>query len=97
MRKASPVPNALDAKTLRPAFAPYSMHRLRTPHGRDVRVAVLGLTNPGPHRPASTSAARPGSNATPRSPPSPSRQAPAARTAVPHSTTSPGATPPSST
>ncbi|MGA4842595.1 bifunctional metallophosphatase/5'-nucleotidase [Streptomyces sp. G45] len=39
--------NALDARTLRPAFAPYSMHRLRTPHGRDVRVAVLGLTNPG--------------------------------------------------
>ncbi|MEU2546597.1 5'-nucleotidase C-terminal domain-containing protein [Streptomyces roseolus] len=39
--------NALDAKTLRPAFPPYSVHRLRTPHGRDVRVAVLGLTNPG--------------------------------------------------
>ncbi|MER6095567.1 5'-nucleotidase C-terminal domain-containing protein [Streptomyces sp. NPDC001728] len=39
--------NALDAKTLRPAFAPYSMHRLRTPHGKDVTVAVLGLTNPG--------------------------------------------------
>ncbi|MFD3436396.1 bifunctional metallophosphatase/5'-nucleotidase [Streptomyces sp. NPDC058685] len=39
--------NALDAKTLRPAFAPYSMHRLSTPCGRDVRVAVLGLTNPG--------------------------------------------------
>ncbi|MBD0710493.1 MULTISPECIES: bifunctional metallophosphatase/5'-nucleotidase [unclassified Streptomyces] len=39
--------NALDAKSLRPAFAPYSMHRLRTPHGKDVRVAVLGLTNPG--------------------------------------------------
>ncbi|MBJ3807556.1 bifunctional metallophosphatase/5'-nucleotidase [Streptomyces flavofungini] len=39
--------NALDARTQRPAFAPYSMHRLRTPHGRDVRVAVLGLTNPG--------------------------------------------------
>ncbi|GHA82496.1 bifunctional metallophosphatase/5'-nucleotidase [Streptomyces termitum] len=39
--------NALDAKTLRPAFAPYSIHRLRTPRGRDVRVAVLGLTNPG--------------------------------------------------
>ncbi|GGQ25537.1 bifunctional metallophosphatase/5'-nucleotidase [Streptomyces roseolilacinus] len=39
--------NALDARTLRPAFAPYSMHRLRTPCGRDVRVAVLGLTNPG--------------------------------------------------
>ena len=39
--------NALDAKTLRPAFAPYSMHRLRTPHGKDVKVEVLGLTNPG--------------------------------------------------
>ncbi|MER5734199.1 MULTISPECIES: 5'-nucleotidase C-terminal domain-containing protein [unclassified Streptomyces] len=39
--------NALDAKTLRPAFPPYSFHRLRTPHGKDVRVAVLGLTNPG--------------------------------------------------
>ncbi|MFG2770174.1 bifunctional metallophosphatase/5'-nucleotidase [Streptomyces sp. NPDC048350] len=39
--------NALDARTLRPAFPPYSMHRLRTPHGRDVKVAVLGLTNPG--------------------------------------------------
>ncbi|MFI9624184.1 bifunctional metallophosphatase/5'-nucleotidase [Streptomyces sp. NPDC052042] len=39
--------NALDAKSLRPAFAPYVMKRLRTPFGRDVRVAVLGLTNPG--------------------------------------------------
>ncbi|MGW0734636.1 5'-nucleotidase C-terminal domain-containing protein [Streptomyces sp. NPDC002851] len=39
--------NALDARTQRPAFPPYSMHRLRTPQGRDVRVAVLGLTNPG--------------------------------------------------
>ncbi|MFB7516137.1 bifunctional metallophosphatase/5'-nucleotidase [Streptomyces sp. NPDC056144] len=39
--------NALDAKTLRPAFAPYSMHTMRTPHGRDVKVAILGLTNPG--------------------------------------------------
>ncbi|MDV9188388.1 5'-nucleotidase C-terminal domain-containing protein [Streptomyces sp. SR27] len=39
--------NALDARTLRPAFAPYSMHCLRTPHGKDVKVAVLGLTNPG--------------------------------------------------
>ncbi|MFC9265457.1 bifunctional metallophosphatase/5'-nucleotidase [Streptomyces hydrogenans] len=39
--------NALDAKTLRPAFPPYSFHRLRTPHGKDVKVAVLGLTNPG--------------------------------------------------
>ncbi|MET7361395.1 5'-nucleotidase C-terminal domain-containing protein [Streptomyces sp. NPDC005562] len=39
--------NALDARTQRPAFAPYVMKRLRTPHGRDVKVAVLGLTNPG--------------------------------------------------
>ncbi|GGY91915.1 bifunctional metallophosphatase/5'-nucleotidase [Streptomyces nitrosporeus] len=39
--------NALDAKSLRPAFTPYVIKRLRTPHGRDVRVAVLGLTNPG--------------------------------------------------
>ncbi|MFI1399845.1 bifunctional metallophosphatase/5'-nucleotidase [Streptomyces sp. NPDC020681] len=39
--------NALDAKTLRPAFPPYSIHRLCTPHGREVKVAVLGLTNPG--------------------------------------------------
>ncbi|AXE25952.1 bifunctional metallophosphatase/5'-nucleotidase [Streptomyces globosus] len=39
--------NAVDARSLRPAFPPYSMHRLRTPHGRDVKVAVLGLTNPG--------------------------------------------------
>ncbi|WP_060905470.1 metallophosphoesterase, partial [Streptomyces scabiei] len=39
--------NALDAKTLLPAFPPYSMHRMRTPHGPDVKVAVLGLTNPG--------------------------------------------------
>ncbi|MFD5320502.1 5'-nucleotidase C-terminal domain-containing protein [Streptomyces sp. NPDC127098] len=39
--------NALDAATERPAFPPYWMTRLRTPHGRDVRVAVLGLTNPG--------------------------------------------------
>lgn len=39
--------NALDAKTQKPAFPPYLMRRLRTPHGRDVKVAVLGLTNPG--------------------------------------------------
>lgn len=39
--------NAVDARTLRPAFAPYWITRLPTPHGRDVRVAVLGLTNPG--------------------------------------------------
>ncbi|MFH9422619.1 bifunctional metallophosphatase/5'-nucleotidase [Streptomyces sp. NPDC017529] len=39
--------NAVDAKSLRPAFPPYWMTRLRTPCGRDVKVAVLGLTNPG--------------------------------------------------
>ncbi|WP_171169407.1 bifunctional UDP-sugar hydrolase/5'-nucleotidase [Streptomyces sp. I05A-00742] len=39
--------NALDAKTMRPAFRPYVIKRMRTPHGRDVRVAILGLTNPG--------------------------------------------------
>ncbi|GAA2444674.1 bifunctional metallophosphatase/5'-nucleotidase [Streptomyces macrosporus] len=39
--------NALDAASGRPAFPPYWMGRLRTPRGRDVRVAVLGLTNPG--------------------------------------------------
>lgn len=39
--------NALDAKTLRPAFAPYVIKKLSTPHGRDVKVAILGLTNPG--------------------------------------------------
>ncbi|MEU1073812.1 MULTISPECIES: 5'-nucleotidase C-terminal domain-containing protein [unclassified Streptomyces] len=39
--------NALDAKTLKPAFPPYVIKRLCTPHGRDVKVAVLGLTNPG--------------------------------------------------
>ena len=39
--------NVLDARTGRPAFPPYVVERLRTPHGRDVRVAILGLTNPG--------------------------------------------------
>ncbi|WP_306322244.1 MULTISPECIES: 5'-nucleotidase C-terminal domain-containing protein [unclassified Streptomyces] len=39
--------NAVDARTEQPAFPPYFMKRLRTPHGKDVTVAVLGLTNPG--------------------------------------------------
>ncbi|MEO3750231.1 5'-nucleotidase C-terminal domain-containing protein [Streptomyces sp. B6B3] len=39
--------NALDARTERPAFPPYWLTRLRTPHGPDVTLAVLGLTNPG--------------------------------------------------
>ncbi|WP_069811860.1 bifunctional metallophosphatase/5'-nucleotidase [Streptomyces sp. TP-A0874] len=39
--------NAVDARTLRPAFPPYVIKRLRTPGGREVKVGVLGLTNPG--------------------------------------------------
>ncbi|MEU8997329.1 5'-nucleotidase C-terminal domain-containing protein [Streptomyces caniferus] len=39
--------NAVDAKSLRPAFRPYVLKRLRSPRGREVTVAVLGLTNPG--------------------------------------------------
>ncbi|MFF1404152.1 bifunctional metallophosphatase/5'-nucleotidase [Streptomyces sp. NPDC058294] len=39
--------NAVDAKTLRPAFAPYVMKTFHVPGARPVRVAVLGLTNPG--------------------------------------------------
>ncbi|WP_030683429.1 bifunctional metallophosphatase/5'-nucleotidase [Streptomyces cellulosae] len=39
--------NALDARTLRPAFPPYFMKTFRVPGAPPVRVAVLGLTNPG--------------------------------------------------
>ncbi|GAA2288355.1 5'-nucleotidase C-terminal domain-containing protein [Streptomyces kunmingensis] len=39
--------NAVDAKTEKPAFRPYVIKKLRTPHGKDVKVAILGLTNPG--------------------------------------------------
>ncbi|MDX3074326.1 bifunctional metallophosphatase/5'-nucleotidase [Streptomyces sp. MI02-7b] len=39
--------NALDARTGQPAFAPYSLHRMRVQGAPDVTVAVLGLTNPG--------------------------------------------------
>ncbi|MFE6283963.1 bifunctional metallophosphatase/5'-nucleotidase [Streptomyces sp. NPDC057877] len=39
--------NAVDAKTLRPAFPPYFMKTFRVPGARPVKVAVLGLTNPG--------------------------------------------------
>ncbi|MFF8901400.1 bifunctional metallophosphatase/5'-nucleotidase [Streptomyces lydicus] len=39
--------NAVDARSLRPAFRPYVLKRLRSPRGRVVTVAVLGLTNPG--------------------------------------------------
>ncbi|MFD0328900.1 hypothetical protein ACFQZC_13630 [Streptacidiphilus monticola] len=39
--------NAIDAKTNRPAFPPYLIKRLRTPHGPDIKLGILGLTNPG--------------------------------------------------
>ena len=39
--------NALDAKTLKPAFPPYFIKRFCVPGAPDVKVAVLGLTNPG--------------------------------------------------
>ncbi|NEY35453.1 bifunctional metallophosphatase/5'-nucleotidase [Streptomyces sp. PRKS01-65] len=39
--------NAVDAKTLRPAFPPYFMKSFRVKGAPPVKVAVLGLTNPG--------------------------------------------------
>ncbi|MEU4171857.1 5'-nucleotidase C-terminal domain-containing protein [Streptomyces sp. NPDC026665] len=39
--------NALDAKTLKPAFPPYFMKEFRVHGAPPVKVAVLGLTNPG--------------------------------------------------
>ncbi|MEV2214343.1 5'-nucleotidase C-terminal domain-containing protein [Streptomyces sp. NPDC050997] len=39
--------NALDAKTLKPAFAPYVIKTFHVKGAPPVRVAVLGLTNPG--------------------------------------------------
>ncbi|MFF4043364.1 bifunctional metallophosphatase/5'-nucleotidase [Streptomyces sp. NPDC001816] len=39
--------NAVDAKTLRPAFPPYFVKTFHVPGARPVKVAVLGLTNPG--------------------------------------------------
>ena len=39
--------NALDAKTLRPAFHPYTVKRIRVPGAPDIKVGILGLTNPG--------------------------------------------------
>ncbi|KUN79763.1 bifunctional metallophosphatase/5'-nucleotidase [Streptomyces bungoensis] len=39
--------NALDAKTLRPAFPPYTVKTIRVPHAPDIKVGILGLTNPG--------------------------------------------------
>jgi 2',3'-cyclic-nucleotide 2'-phosphodiesterase/3'-nucleotidase len=39
--------NAVDAKTLRPAFPPYLVKVLRVKGGPDIKVGILGLTNPG--------------------------------------------------
>jgi 2',3'-cyclic-nucleotide 2'-phosphodiesterase/3'-nucleotidase len=39
--------NALDAKTLKPAFPPYFIKNFQVPGAPPVKVAVLGLTNPG--------------------------------------------------
>ncbi|KUN87381.1 bifunctional metallophosphatase/5'-nucleotidase [Streptomyces bungoensis] len=39
--------NAVDAKTLKPAFPPYFVKRFHVPGAPPVKVAVLGLTNPG--------------------------------------------------
>ncbi|MFD9005979.1 bifunctional metallophosphatase/5'-nucleotidase [Streptomyces sp. NPDC059582] len=39
--------NAVDAKTLKPAFPPYFMKHFHVPGAPPVKVAVLGLTNPG--------------------------------------------------
>jgi 2',3'-cyclic-nucleotide 2'-phosphodiesterase/3'-nucleotidase len=39
--------NALDAKTLRPAFQPYTVKCIRVPGAPDIKVGILGLTNPG--------------------------------------------------
>ncbi|MDT0465574.1 bifunctional metallophosphatase/5'-nucleotidase [Streptomyces gibsoniae] len=39
--------NALDARTQRPAFPPYFIKRFKVPGAPPVKVAVLGLTNPG--------------------------------------------------
>ncbi len=39
--------NALDARTQKPAFPPYFMKKFHVPGAPPVKVAVLGLTNPG--------------------------------------------------
>ncbi|WP_316739134.1 5'-nucleotidase C-terminal domain-containing protein [Streptomyces sp. MK7] len=39
--------NALDATTLRPAFRPYTVKRIKVPGAPDIKVGILGLTNPG--------------------------------------------------
>ncbi|MFD7923753.1 bifunctional metallophosphatase/5'-nucleotidase [Streptomyces sp. NPDC059740] len=39
--------NAVDATSLRPAFPPYVVRRVPVEGGPDVKVGILGLTNPG--------------------------------------------------
>src|SRR5689334_20615988 len=39
--------NAVDAKTLKPAFPPYYVKTFHVPGAKPVKVGVLGLTNPG--------------------------------------------------
>ncbi|MDV9173903.1 5'-nucleotidase C-terminal domain-containing protein [Streptomyces sp. W16] len=39
--------NALDAKTLKPAFQPYTVKHIKVPGAPDIKVGILGLTNPG--------------------------------------------------
>ncbi|MER8057387.1 MULTISPECIES: 5'-nucleotidase C-terminal domain-containing protein [unclassified Streptomyces] len=39
--------NALHAKTLRPAFEPYTVKCIKVPGAPDIKVGILGLTNPG--------------------------------------------------
>ena len=39
--------NAVDSKTSKPAFTPYIIKRIRVPHQPDIKVGILGLTNPG--------------------------------------------------
>jgi 2',3'-cyclic-nucleotide 2'-phosphodiesterase/3'-nucleotidase len=39
--------NAVDAKTLKPAFPPYLVKEIRVEGGPAVKVGILGLTNPG--------------------------------------------------
>ncbi|MHA6759024.1 bifunctional metallophosphatase/5'-nucleotidase [Streptacidiphilus sp. PAMC 29251] len=39
--------NAIDSKTSKPAFTPYIIRRIRVPHQPDIKIGILGLTNPG--------------------------------------------------
>ncbi|MDX6355265.1 MAG: 2,3-cyclic-nucleotide 2-phosphodiesterase / 3-nucleotidase [Streptomyces sp.] len=39
--------NAVDAKTLKPAFPPYLVKEIHVPGAPSVKVGILGLTNPG--------------------------------------------------